>query len=128
MGDDHHAAGVVEQGALEDALGLHVEVVRRFVEDEEIRGLEQHAGQRDTGAFAAGEDSDFLEHVIAGEKEAAEDVAHLRGGVAGGDGLDSFQDGEVGIEFVGVVLREERGFYVVPKYDVSRIWGFLRGD
>ena len=103
-------------------------MVCRLVEDEEVRGLQQHAGQRDAGAFAAGEHSDFLEDIVAREKEAAEDVAHLRHRISGSNGLDGFEDGEIGIELVGMVLGEERGRDLVAQRDISRIGFLLAGD
>ncbi len=68
-------------------------MVRGLVEDEEVRWLEQHADESDTGSFAAGEDADPFENVVAGEEEAAEKVADMGHGIARGDGLDGFEDG-----------------------------------
>ena len=48
VGNDHHATGVVDQCALENALRLHVEVVGRLIEDEEVRRLEQRVQQLDS--------------------------------------------------------------------------------
>ncbi len=71
MGNDHHGAGVIDERALQDTLGLHVEVVRRLVKNQEICGLQQHAHEGDAGAFATGEDADLFEYVVSSEKEAA---------------------------------------------------------
>ena len=109
MGDDEEGAGVVHERLLQDVLRLHVEVVRGLIENEEVRGADQHADEGDAGALTTGEDADFFEDVIAAEKEATEDVAGGHGGTAGLNLLDRFEDGEVGVEFVGVVLIEEGG-------------------
>ncbi len=74
VGDDEEGSGVVDEGFLEDVLGLHIEVVGGFVEDEKVGGSNEHADESDTGAFAAGEDAYFFVDVVASEEEAAENV------------------------------------------------------
>ena len=46
-----------------------------LVEQQEIRRLQQHAGQRVAVAFAAGEHADAFEDIVAGEQEAAEQAS-----------------------------------------------------
>ena len=105
--NDQHAAGVVGERALQDILRLHVEVVGRLVEDQEICRAQQHADECHARAFAAGEHADFFEDIVAAEKKAAEKVAGVGCGFARGCGFDGFENGFFGIELVGVVLREE---------------------
>ena len=109
VGNDEEGAGVVDEGLLQNVLRLHVEVVGGLVENKEVGGADEHADEGDAGAFTTGEDADFFEDVVAFKKEAAEDVAGGHFGAAGLDFFDGFEDGEVGIEFVGVVLVEEGG-------------------
>ena len=52
MGNDREGTGVIAESALEHLLRMEVEVVRRFVEDEEIRRLQEHAGEGETTALA----------------------------------------------------------------------------
>ena len=58
VGDEDHCAGVLHQGFEQDVFGAQVEVVGRLVEQQEIRGMQQHAQQRVAVALAAGEHAD----------------------------------------------------------------------
>jgi hypothetical protein len=55
VGDGDDGAGVVLQVALEPADGLGVQVVRRLVEEQQVRSLEQQPAERDAAALAARE-------------------------------------------------------------------------
>ena len=44
VGDDEDAACEFEQGVFQGAQGLHVEVVRRFVQEQHITALDQGLG------------------------------------------------------------------------------------
>ena len=55
MADDDDGAGIVGQHLFEEIEGLEIEVVGRFVEDKNIRGQRQRAGQRQPAALAARE-------------------------------------------------------------------------
>ena len=86
--------------------GLHVEVVRRLVEDQAVRAADHHLGELAANLFTARKNIHVLHAVVAGEQHPAEeaaDVGHvLHGGVAG----QPLGDREVGAEFFGVVLLE----------------------
>ena len=60
VGDDHGAAGEVEQRLLERAQGVDVEVVGRLVEQQQVAAAAQQLGQVDAVALAAGELADLL--------------------------------------------------------------------
>ena len=128
VGNDQEGAGVVDERLLQDVLRLHVEVVGGFVEDQEVGRAHQHAAEGDTGSFSATEDADLFEDVVTFEKKAAENIAGRHGGAAGLDHLDRFQDGESGIEFVGVVLVEEGGERLGAEFVKARGRIFLAGD
>ena len=55
MADDHGAAGEILQRLLQGAHGVHVQVVGRFVEEQDVGPLLQHPGQVDAVPLAAGE-------------------------------------------------------------------------
>ena len=68
----------LERG-LERLARLEVEVVRRLVEDEEVRARGDDVREREPAPLAAGEDRDrLLVLVPAGEEEAAEQRLRLR--------------------------------------------------
>src|ERR1043165_7008691 len=75
--DDDRAAGEVFQRFLERADGVHVEVVRRFVEQEDVRAGLEHAREVHAVAFAAGKQADRFLLVLAGEAEARGVFARL---------------------------------------------------
>ena len=59
-----------------------VEVVRRLVEDEEVRGLEHHAGDVRAREFAAREHRHRLEELLVAEVEAPRPALHVHLAVA----------------------------------------------
>ena len=58
MGDDNNSALVSGQMILQPEQGLEVQVVGRFVQDEQLGLAEQKPCQRQTGLFTAGEGVD----------------------------------------------------------------------
>ncbi len=67
--DQHHRSVVLAQGVEQDVLGAHIQVISGLIEQQEIRGGEQHASQRVAVAFAAGEHADALERIVIAEQE-----------------------------------------------------------
>jgi len=58
VGGDQHAAGEFQQGVFECAQGFHVEVVRRFIEQQHVAAGEQGLGQMQAATLTAGEVAD----------------------------------------------------------------------
>jgi len=85
MGDDHGAAGEVEQGFFQSPQGFHVEVVGRFVQQQHVAAAFQQFGEVDAVAFAAGQVADALLLVAAFEVEAPAIGPRRRGVIADGD-------------------------------------------
>ncbi|MNC37819.1 hypothetical protein D3C75_864010 [compost metagenome] len=55
MGDDQNSAGIAAQIILQPRQRLNVQVVRRLIEHEQIRGLKQDTGQREPCLLSAAE-------------------------------------------------------------------------
>src|SRR5690606_37417556 len=106
--DDDERAGVLPERLDEDGLARHVEVVGRLVEDEEVGGGEERAGEGEPALLAAGEHADGLEDVVAAEQERAEEAAQLGLGAVLRGVAERGEGGLVRVERVGLVLREER--------------------
>ena len=60
MGDDHGAAGELQQGVLQGPQGLDVEVVGGLVQEDEVATLLEGQGQVEAVALTAGEDAGRL--------------------------------------------------------------------
>ena len=58
VGDDHHGAGIVVQRVLQPGDAFGIEVVGRFVQQQQIRLLQQQPAQRDAPPLAAGQRGD----------------------------------------------------------------------
>ena len=56
---------------------VEIQVVGRFIEQQQVRALPDDQRQHQTGLFAAGEALGVFSHLIALEAEAAEIVAQL---------------------------------------------------
>ena len=77
--DEQHRAGERLERGLERLAALEVEMVRRLVEDEEVRARRDDDREREPPPLAAGERGDrLLVRVPAGEEEAAEQRLRLR--------------------------------------------------
>ena len=90
--DHHGAAGEVDEGVLEGAQGLDVEVVGRLVEEEDVAAGAQELGEVDAVALAAGEQADLLLLVAALEVEGAAVGAGVHLGVAELDHVEAVGD------------------------------------
>ena len=69
MADDHGAACEGLDRILEGPQGVDVEVVRRLVEEQDVRLASEHPSEMDPVPFAAREVVDGLLLVVAGEPE-----------------------------------------------------------
>ena len=76
MGDDDEACFALVELALQPADRFIIEVVRRLVEEQQIRRTDQRRCQRHALAHAAGEGGDFLRHVV--DAESVQDAFGVR--------------------------------------------------
>ena len=107
--DDHDAAGEIVEAFFEGLQGFHVEVVGRFVEEEQVVAALQHLGEVDAVALTAREDADLLLLVGALEVEGADIGARHDGDAAEVDHVgaagDFFPDVLVGVELVAALVH-----------------------
>ena len=73
MGYDEVRPAEIQQSLFQHFPRRDVEMVRRFVEDKEIRPLQEKLQQGQPGLFAAAEAVDDLEDIVAAEHEAPQD-------------------------------------------------------
>jgi len=71
---EDHGAFKIFQGVHQHFLGRKIQVVRRFVEHQEVRRVVEHARYGQPRFFSAGEYADLLIHVVAGELECSRQV------------------------------------------------------
>ena len=121
MRDADDCAVKVLQCGLEDIFGLHVEVVGRLIEDEEIAGLEEKPYHCQSASFASGEHFHFLFAGFSAEHERAEDVANLGPNIAHRHIVDGVEDGEVLIEKGCLVLGEITDLDVVSYFEGAQV-------
>ena len=77
VADDEQGGGRLPHEGLERLAGGDVEVVRRLVEEEHVRGQDPEEGQLEPRALAAGQAPHLLDDVVAAEEEAGEVPAGL---------------------------------------------------
>ena len=94
MAHEDHRAVELADGFFQHVLGAHVEVVGRFVENQQIDGLEQELYHGEATALAAAEHLDLLVGGFAAKHERAEDVADFQAHVAHGHAVDGIKHGE----------------------------------
>ena len=71
---EDHGAFKILQGVHQHFLGRKIQVIRRFVEHQEVRRVVEHARYGQPRFFSAGECADLLIHVFAGELECSRQV------------------------------------------------------
>ena len=106
MRHEEHRALEAAERLDQHLLGRQVEVVRRLVEHEEVRRVEQHPRHHQARLLAARQRPDLLVHVVARELERAGEVAQGADGLVREVLLELLGDGQVGVEQVQRLLRE----------------------
>ena len=96
MRDDQDPAGVILEEALEPLDHVDVEVVRRLVEEEEVRLAQERLRQADARLLAAGEMRDVLLKVLLCEAEAEGHAADAALVVVAAEQFEALDDLAVG--------------------------------
>ena len=104
--DEDDAALVGGERLAQGFDGLHVQVIRRFVEDEEVGLLHAHGGEGDATLLPSAEGEKRLKRQIAGNAELTQLPAIEFDRLAGQFGLDEFDAVEVHVQLVDVMLGE----------------------
>ena len=104
--EEHRAAEVFET-VVERGDGFEVEMVRRFVEDEDVGAREHHFGEHTAYTFAAREDFGSLERLFAREEHTAEEAANERFVGVGRELTEPVDERELDVVEVLVVVARE---------------------
>ena len=119
--DDCRAVEVVDC-VFQHVLRLHVEVVGRFVEYEQIDGLEQQLYHSQSATFPARQHFHILVACFASEHEGPEQVAHLGSHVAGRHAVDGVKHCDVAVEQLCLVLCEIAYLHVLRYLQFAIEW------
>ena len=115
----NHRAIKLLHGILQHVLRLHVEVVGRFVENQEVHGFEQELNHRQTTAFTTRQ---HLHKLVAGfstEHERTEQVANLQTNVSLCHTVDGVEHGDVAIEQLRLVLGKIADLHIVSHFQFA---------
>src|SRR5260221_646188 len=104
VGDEQHRAVEILQRVEQHLLRQQIEMVRRLVEHEKVRRIQQHARDHGAGLLAARERSDLLVRIVAGELKRAGEAPQRADRLVRKIGLQLRLDGEIGIEQVECLL------------------------
>ena len=77
VADDHDRPAVPGEELHQPVLGVAVEVVRRFVQEQEVGAREQDPGELESPALATGERSDRQVEPVVGQAEPGRDATRL---------------------------------------------------
>src|SRR6202047_4155057 len=125
---EEHGAFKILEGVHQHFLGCKIQVIRRFVENQEVRRVVEHARYRQPRLFSAGECADLLIYVFAGELECSCQVPQRPETVLGKILLQLFDDGEIGTEHVQRLLREVTHIQAGAEPHASGIWSTGPGN
>src|ERR1700678_1068877 len=125
---ENHRAFKILQRVHQHLFRGKIEVIRRFVEHQEVRRVVEHARYCQTRFFSAGECADLLIHVFAGELECSRQVPQRPDTVLGKILLQVLGDGEVGIEQIQSLLSEVAHIQAGAEPHASGIWSTGSGN
>ena len=106
MADHDHGAIVIVERLHQRLTRIDIKVVRRLIEDEQMRRIAGDQRQRQPGLLAAGHLADLLLGHRAGKAEAAKLGAHRRGGSAAHQAGHMLQRRIIGIKLLHLILGE----------------------
>ena len=113
--DEDERAIIVEEGLLEDFLRLHVKVVRRFVEEQQVVWLKEELEECQARALTTAEYLDLLRRSFTSEHKGAEEILDLRTDLALGYIVDSLEDGARLILDGRLILGEVADLDIMPE-------------
>ena len=119
MGHDDDGAVEVLDGLDQRIDGLHVQVVRGLVEQEQVRGRDQELAQQHPALLAARKHAHFLERVVAFEHHEPADGARLALCIVRVRVHDLLERGLLGPQAVDVGLAEIGDLRVRVELDVA---------
>ena len=77
MGDNEAGSVEVLEHILDDILGMEVQVVGRFVHDDDVGFGQEHLGEGNLGSLSSGEGFYVLLHFVSRDEESSEHGADL---------------------------------------------------
>ena len=113
--DEDERAIIVEEGLLEDFLRLHVKVVRRFVENQQVVWLEEELEECQARALTTAEYLDLLRRSFTTEHKGTEEILDLRTDLALGYIIDGLEDGARLILDGRLILGEVADLHVMTE-------------
>ena len=102
----------------------HIQMVGRFIENEQIYGLEQQFNHGQSAALASAQHLDALLRRFATKHECPQKVVDFEPHVARGHTVDSVVDGKVLIQQLCLVLCKIANLHVMPHLERAREGNF----
>ena len=124
VADDDGSAVESLDGFFQNILRLHIKVVGRLVENQQVDGFEQQPDHGQAAALAATEHPDFLVGSLASEHERTEYVLYPQAYLAARHAVNGVKHGQRLVEQLGLVLREVTYLHVVANLQCACKWYF----
>ena len=103
---EYDSALVRRQGFSQGLDGLHVQMIRRFVQNEEVGFLDAHRGERDATLLTTAEGEEGLKRQLARDAELTQLAAVVFHGHTGTFRLNKLDAVEVHVQLIDVMLGE----------------------
>ena len=118
----HDDSGAVEclDGFLQHILRLHVEMVGRLIENQEIHRFEQELDHRQTTALSSTQHLDILLGSFATKHKGTQQIVHLETHLTGSHIVDGLEDGKLLVEQLCLVLCEITNLHVMTYLEIAR--------
>ena len=119
MADDDGGTVEGSDGFFQHVFRLHVEVVRRLVENEQVHGFQQQANHRQPAALTARQHFYFFIRLLAAEHKRTENVVDAQADFAACHSVDGLENGERFVEQLRLILGEVTDLHVVADFQIS---------
>ena len=119
VADDDGGAVEGTDGLFQHVFRLHIEVIRRLVENEQVHGFQQQANHCQPTALAARQHFYFFVRLLAAEHKRTENVVDAQADFAACHSVDGLENGERLVEQLRLILGEVADLHVVADFQIS---------
>ena len=127
MAYNNHRAFKCENRLFQHVFCLHIEVIGRLVEDQEVDGFQEQLDHGQATALASGKHLHLFVRSFAAKHKGAEDIANFQANIAFRHAVDRIKHGEFVVQQLGLVLRVVANLNIVPKFELATMV-YLRHD
>ena len=123
MTDNYHRTVKIADSFLQHILRAHVEMIRRFIENQEIHRFQQQLNHGKTGTLSAGKHFHLLVRSLATKHECSQYITYLQPDIPYRHTVDGIEYRKIFIQQLRLILSKIANLHVVSQ---SKFSGIIR--